>query len=261
MGKKIALVGSAPSSARLAPFRDPEWTVWACSPGTYPLVEMEGAEAFFEMHRWQPPVIGRADHQVPWFTPEYCAWLAKFPGTVYTTEVIPEIKNSVRLPREDLMDKYGAYFWSSSLSWMFAMALEQPGIEEIGLWGIDMSATEEYRYQRPGCHHFITIAMERGIKITVPPESDLLQPMPLYGVSEWDPFAIKMLARTNELQGRLAGAQQRETQAHNEVMFLSGAIDDQKYHQDTWTSQREIDRVIERLATRTNVVPIKAAGD
>jgi hypothetical protein len=143
---KIALVGSAPSSVRLAPFRDPSWTVWACSPGTYPIVEMEGAAAFFELHRWEPPVIGRPDQQVPWFSPEYCAWLAKFKGPVYTTEVIPDIKNSTRLPREMLIEKYGPYFWSSSLAWMLALALEQPGIQEIGLWGVDMSAVEEYRY-------------------------------------------------------------------------------------------------------------------
>jgi hypothetical protein len=258
---KIALVGSAPSSVRLAPFRDPSWTVWACSPGTYPIVEMEGAAAFFELHRWEPPVIGRPDQQVPWFSPEYCAWLAKFKGPVYTTEVIPDIKNSTRLPREMLIEKYGPYFWSSSLAWMLALALEQPGIQEIGLWGVDMSAVEEYRYQRPGCHHFLTIAMERGIKVTIPPESDLLQPMPLYGVDEWNPFAVKLLARQRELTARLQSAVQREAQAHEEAVFLRGAMDDLKYMQDTWTSTRELDRILERMASaapaRAPVVQIR----
>ena len=30
---KVALIGTAPSSRMLAPFNDPSWTIWACSPG------------------------------------------------------------------------------------------------------------------------------------------------------------------------------------------------------------------------------------
>jgi hypothetical protein len=31
----VILLGTAPSSMRLAPFGNPEWEIWACSPGTY----------------------------------------------------------------------------------------------------------------------------------------------------------------------------------------------------------------------------------
>src|SRR3954468_23311721 len=31
--KKVAILGTAPSSRMLAPFNDPEWQIWSCSPG------------------------------------------------------------------------------------------------------------------------------------------------------------------------------------------------------------------------------------
>ena len=45
---------------------------------------------------------------------------------------------------------------------MLAMAIEQKP-EAIGIWGVDMSADEEYSHQRPGCHYFIQRAQELGI--------------------------------------------------------------------------------------------------
>lgn len=252
---KVALLGSAPSSIRLAPYRDPSWTIWGCSPGCYPVAER--ADGWFELHRWEPPVIGRPDLQKPWFSPEYCQWLREFKGTVWTGEHIPEIKNSVRLPREQLIDKYGPYFFTSSLAWMFAMALEQEGVTEIGMWGVDMSANEEYYYQRPGCQFFIQHAVERGIRVIIPPESDLLQPMPLYGVGEWDPMMAKFTARTNELRSRLQDAHNRFESAKQEAQFLQGAIDNQNYWLNTWVGAAPI--IQANFSSVSNVVPIEAA--
>jgi hypothetical protein len=248
---KIALIGSAPASVRLAPYRDAAWKIWGCSPGAYAVVER--ADAWFEMHRWEPPVIGRPDLQVPWFSPEYCLWLKQFQGDVYMAEQLPDVPRSIAYPWQEMVDKYGPYFMNSSLSWMFALALEQPGIEEIGLWGVDMSATEEYGYQRAGCHYFITLAMQRGIKVTVPPESDLLLPKPLYGIGETHPMMIKLTARMRELDGRIMGAQQRFEQAKQEIQFLSGAKDDLNYHLQTWTATVMLEAYFARADARAAV--------
>lgn len=247
MSRRICLLGSAPSSAGLAPFKDPTWALWACSPGAYALVGQNRAfqpgDAYFELHRWEPPVIGDPTQQVTWFSPEYVQYLSQFKGDVWMTELVPEIANAKRLPREHLITKYGAFFWTSSLAWMLAMALEDPEVEEIALFGVDMAAKEEYQFQKPGCLHFITKAMERGIRITVPPESDLLQPQPLYGVSEWSPMMIKLTARKKELQNRLSAANMALQQAQNQAVFLGGALDDVQYMIDTWVSSPEIERL------------------
>lgn len=246
---KIAILGSAPSSLKLAPIGDPSWKIWGCSPGVYPYCP--NPDAWFELHRWEPPVIGNSAKQVPWFSPEYVMWMAqrdpqKCP--VWMANVVPEIRASRALPIDDIMAKYGTYFLTSSISIMMACAIEDilearaagdTGEHTIGLWGVDMAATEEYGYQRAGCQYFITLISQLGINIQVPPESDLLRPMPVYGLSESNWWLIKGTARKRELEGRLAGAMQALESAKQNVHFLQGAIDDHAYHMQTWGEDRE----------------------
>src|SRR3990167_6788901 len=37
---KIAVIGTAPSSRMLAPFNDPSWKIWSCSPGNMEIFSM-----------------------------------------------------------------------------------------------------------------------------------------------------------------------------------------------------------------------------
>lgn len=254
---KIACLGSAPSSVRLAPFGNPEWQIWACSPGTYSILPR--CDAFFELHRWEPGVVGKPDTQRPWFSPEYVAWMGK-QKLVWMYEPVPELPGSKSIPYVELTQRWGSYFWTSSLAYMLAMAMDaiieerqkrkasgMPQAQQdelakgdaVGLWGVDMSATEEYGYQRAGCQHFLCEANRLGIGITVPPESDLLRPMPPYGLVESTHWHIKSLVRKGELEARLAQAQRTAQHAHNEEQFLRGCIDDLKYHMDTWGDDRQ----------------------
>ncbi len=272
---KIALIGSAPSSIKLAPYGDPAWQIWGCSPAVYP--QIPRAEAWFELHRWEPPVIGKAEQQVAWFSPEYCLWMARH-QLVWMAEAVPEIPNSRRLPAEELVRKYGTYFFTSSLAWMFAMAIEAildernardrsakvaedngqrdfaaPPPDCIGLWGVDMSATEEYGYQRAGCQFFAQIAQQLNIQVVVPPESDLLVPPPLYGICESDPMMIKLTTRKAELQGKLAYEQQALAAHQHNVAFLQGALDDLAYILGTWI---QLDKGGAKFQEIFNPVPI-----
>jgi hypothetical protein len=236
--KKIALVGSAPSSIHSAPYDDPEWFVVGCSPGAYGVAGPK-SDAWMELHRFEPQIPGHVGTGQAWFTPEYVEFLIRHPGTVWmATPLPPEFSNALPLPVEELTEEFGPFFFTSSLSWMWAMALMTPGVEEVGMFGVDMSAHEEYGQQRPGCHFFITEAIKRGVKVTVPPESDILQPSFWYGVTENKPMAIKLTARLRELEGRKAAADQRAAQGREESLFLSGAIDDVKYMLDTWVTQQ-----------------------
>ena len=241
--RKICILGSAPSSVRLAPYGDPEYSIWGCSPGVFAVAPR--SDTWFELHRWEPPVIGKADQQVPWFSPEYTMFMARHPK-VWMAEAVPEIPNSHRLPVEDLTAKYGTYFFTSSIAFMLACAIEDiledrastGDMGEISLFGVDMAANEEYGYQRAGCQHFITLAQSLGINIVVPPESDLLRPMPLYGIAESSHWMIKLTSRKRELEQRLAQANNKFSQARTEVDFLNGALDDLNYHMNTWSEDR-----------------------
>ncbi len=250
---KIALVGSAPSSVGLAPCADPSWQIWACSPGAFGHVGR--VDAWFELHRWEP--------DKPWFSAEYVAFMAGLECPVWMIEPVPEIPMSRAYPKAEILEMFGRNWFTSSLAWMLAGAIDQfervdtyppvsmevgsvpqtrdPGPHEIALYGVDMSATEEYMGQKAGCLHFIELARAKGIRVTIPPESDLGQPYPLYGLGETNPMRIKLMARKAELETKLAEAvqqaEQHKTQWEERVratLYFQGAIEDVQYMLNTW---------------------------
>lgn len=221
--EQLCLLGSAPSSLRLAPYGNMNWAMCGCSPGVYGVAPR--AEAWVELHRYEP---GQ-----PWFSPEYCQFLANFPGPVWMSEVRPEIPNSIVLPLVDLVQKYSPYFFTSSLAYMMAMAIEC-GFKRIGLFGVDMAAASEYKDQRLGCQYFAIIAKAHGIEVGVPPESDLFRPSPLYGVSETSHARIKILSRRRELEARVNVALQTQQNAKDETLYLRGALEDLEWAEMDW---------------------------
>ena len=255
---KIALIGSAVSSTHLAPHEDKSyqqylqarpvpmdfskwvndtWEIWGCSPGAAP--GLRRVTRFFELHRWEP---GK-----PWLPAEYCLWLAKLNGPVYTGGPVPDLPNHVLYPIERVESEFGSYFLTSSLALMMALAIleiedarktpgHDPDDDVIGFWGVDMAAQEEYGYQRAGCQHFILEALRRGIGVYVPPESCLLRPMPVYGLSEWDHNYIKLTQRSREMNARYQDAAKRHTESQTEMAALAGSMEDLNYMVNTWTS-------------------------
>jgi hypothetical protein len=168
---------------------------------------------------------------------------------VWMYAVVPEIPNSVRLPHEALIKKYGSYFFTSSIAWMLAMAINaiqesrltrtEPQDDAIGLWGVDMAANEEYADQRPGCQFFVQLAHQLGIQVHVPQESDLMAPPMLYGIGESSHMMVKMTERKREIETRKAQAENGLSQLTREVAFLTGALDDINYMIKTWTTKSE----------------------
>ena len=254
--KKIALFGSAPSSVQIGPFDDPSWEIWACSPGARPFLRR--VNVFFEIHRWEP---------APWFPPEYVSFMAALP-LVYMLGHIPEIPNSTAYPKTQVLDyvygrvldpdgvsrpaKFNPNDFGSSLSWMMALAIMQRP-DEIGLWGVDMSAGEEYGPQRDGLLSLIHVAKSVGIKITVPPESDLLRPCPLYGFREIDPMFIKLSKRIEELSSQQNHWEATYQDADRKRWYFKGALDDVLHVRQTWVSDPQ---AIERMYANPEPRPV-----
>lgn len=251
---KIAIMGSAPSSVQLAPFKNSDyhaWTqgridsltrayrsvpgdfdIWGCSPACW--ASIPRATRWFEVHRWEP---GKA-----WFSHEYCQFLIDFKGPVYTGGKIEEIPNHVVYPIDRIEEKFSSYFLTSSIALMLALAIDEietKGVTDddvIGLWGVDMSAFEEWGYQRPGCQFFVLEALRRGIGVYLPEESDLMRPMPVYGISEWDHNYIKLTSRARDLSERANQAQMQMKQAEEQLNGLRGESAALNAFVNTWTS-------------------------
>ena len=218
---KIAVLGSAPSSRALAPFNDPSWEIWSCSPQNYDLPRVD---AWFELHN--------LDRK---FVPEnkvYTDMLQKHPR-VYVAHADVRLPDATVLDPKPLLQRFGRYFFSSSPAWMLGMALMQ-NPTEIGLWGIDMSASDEYDYQRPGIHYFMHEAAKSGVKVIVPMQSDIGIPHPLYGFKEFWPSYWKKRVHRQELMEKLTRANQKEAKSREEKIALQGALSQMQYEQNTW---------------------------
>jgi hypothetical protein len=116
--------------------------------------------------------------------------------------------------------------------------LKDDSDDTIGFWGVDMSATEEYSRQKPGCWFFGYQILERGIGLYYPPESDLFCPEPIYGISEWDHEYVKATARMRELTTRHDRAAQTIQQCSMEMHMIGGARDDLNYMIKNWMANR-----------------------
>jgi len=216
--KQVVLLGTAPSSMMLAPFGNPDWEIWGCSPGTMSAPRIDRR---YEVHRWEP---GKE-----WFTDTYVQHLKDFKGPVRMFQPVPDVPNCEVIDVEALIKQYSPYFFTSSLAWMMAEAINE-GATKIAFYGVDMAATSEYHDQRMGCQYFAMLAASMGIEVGVPPESDLLRPAPLYGACENSHFWIKETDRARELAGRQRDAQNQLNALTAEVQFLKGAMDDQDWH-------------------------------
>ena len=237
-----------------------DFDIWGCSPGCWSVCPR--ATRWFEVHRWEAGVS--------WFSPEYVQFLRSFKGPVYTGGVVPEIPNHVVYPIDYIEAKFSSYFLTSSLAHMCALAIDTiesirlarakvragivpetiglpAGIDRselykddsddvIGMWGVDMAASEEYAYQRPGCQFFVLEALRRGIGFYLPPESDLMRPQPVYGISEWDHNYIKLTSRARELSARGAQMAQQKHEAELQLAGLQGEQHALNYFVSTWTS-------------------------
>jgi hypothetical protein len=217
---QIAICGSAPSSRLLAPFKDLSWEIWACSPQNY---DYSRVDAWFEVHSLDRKHV---PENKPYFDK-----LEKHPR-VYVTKADGRLPNAIVLEVDRLVNKY-PYFLTSSLAWMMACAIEAKP-ERIGIWGVDMSANDEYAYQRPGMHYFIEKANEANIEIVLPPQSDLAMPIPVYGLKEHWPMYWKLNAFKDELEGRIAVLQKKMANAEKEALVLKGANDYREYIANTW---------------------------
>ena len=222
---KIALVGTAPSSRGLAPYGDTSWEIWACSAGNQN--QIPRVSAWFEIHTnllWP-----ENEH----FGRPYIEWLKQqtFPVYMQDQTLVPR---ATPFPRKELIDEFGPYFFTSSFAWMLAMAIKK-GASEITLYGIDMASRDEYILQRPGAYYFFREAKRRGIKVSAPYESDIMQPPGLYGFSDSTPFGRKMAAREKELKDRVNGMKQQRDQLNSSITYLEGAVEDLDYIRNIWS--------------------------
>jgi hypothetical protein len=208
---KIAILGSAPTSRLLAPLADKDWTIWACSMGNS---DINRVDAWFDPHCYEGAM--REGEQ------QWLAYLDRQP-LVYMQKKDHAVKNSVPIPFDQLRQEFGEFFWEGTPSYMMAMAILQKPTH-IGVYGIDMCHHTEYGRQRASCQFFIHEAWKRGIKVVIPPESEIGQPFPPYGYRDASRPYRRLEAKRKELQEKLAACEHDKNRMEWSIIEIKGAL-------------------------------------
>jgi hypothetical protein len=237
---KVAILGTVPNSRRVAPYKDESWEIWVCSPGNGQGACPERVTRWFELHA----LVDMVGEENKAWCPQYFAWLAAQTFPVYMQERNEYVPQAIPFPRKPLLDRWGANdvrtnWFTSSIAWMIAYALHL-GAKEIGIFGVDMAATEEhYSWQKAGCLRFFEIAREMGVKIVVPLESTLAQRFPIYGYAEASRHGRATIIREMEIKQRIAALDQQKHASEMEAAFFRGALEQISFERRTWVDGQD----------------------
>ncbi len=227
MKKKLAIVGTAPSSLHLAPYNDPDYEIWGLN-GVYGYIDFPNISNFtrwFELHSLEV-------HRDAYPDDGFFKGL-KIP--LVTQEVFPDYPTSVKYPLEEVLARFPRRYFTNSVSWMLALAIIE-GYTDISLFGIDMAVASEYGFERPSCEYFLGYAEGMGINIHIPPESDLLKTPFLYGFEDEQQnfMRSKLLAKKAEYEAKKAEYQRHIEHATAALNTYDGALQDVEYTLGVW---------------------------
>jgi hypothetical protein len=228
---KVAIIGTVTVSRMLAPFQDQEWEIWGCSPGNRRALPR--VTRWFELHAVMD--VKRPENG-DWNS-DYFGWLKEQTFPIYMQEPNELVPGCKVFPRNEWLAEFGDRgrdAATSSIALMIGYAIMQ-GAKEIGVFGVDMAAEEEaYTFQKPGCRQMLMIAAERGIKVSVPLESCLATPPPLYGYAESSRLGMKMYVRQNEYEAAITNTRNEIAHLERKLHNLMGALEVTKYVRRTF---------------------------
>jgi hypothetical protein len=235
--KKVAIIGTVPMSKRIAPYNDPTWDIWVCSPGNSQGGAPPRITAWFELHSL---VDLKGPESAAWW-PHYMNWLNSQTFPLFMQERSEEFPRATPFPRKTILQKWGpsdkrTNWFTSSPAWMFAYAMLL-GAPEIGIFGVDMAASEEhYSWQKAGLLRMFEFAREAGIKVTIPLESSLSMGAPMYGYAEQSYMGRSLIVREFELKENVKRLETELQGKMQELSFHRGALEQVLFDRRTYVS-------------------------
>jgi hypothetical protein len=230
--RQVAIVGFADSWVR-TPWENPHLDLWGLN-SLHKIAQDKPWSAWFQLHDLDTH-HGKDD--------EHLGWLASREIPIY---MFPEhaVKYRDRIPmvtdypKEEILKFFDTDYFTNSISWMIALAIYQD-YNHIGVYGVDMAQTTEYREQRPSCEFFLGWAKGAGIDIVIPDDSDLLKTSHLYGLEESRGHIKRLKARMQKVQEQRAQVESQINQGQSVLNQLIGQQENMNYVLQTWTSNPE----------------------
>ncbi len=193
---KVCIIGFADSKVQ-APYDDESYEFWGVNEMWYDK-SVKKCDVLFELHDYKWIVEGKR-------LKEHIKWLRENREVpVFMQRHYDDIPLSFPYPKDDIIKRFGSYF-TNTISWEIALAIHL-GYKEIRIYGVNMANDVEYASQRPSCEYFIGLARGMGIEVYLPPESDLLKCLYLYGFEdgELSMMSAKYDAFIKEQEQRIA---------------------------------------------------------
>jgi hypothetical protein len=201
---KVIILGYCPYTLADVPWNLPDFEYWGMN-DLY--LNIPKADRWFEMHIRE--LIEKSLRNQ-----EHLHWLKTAQIPIYMIQKHDDIPMSKEYPLQKILKEfqYGNYL-TNSCSFMIALAILE-GFKEIRIYGIDMASDRlldrEYGFQRPSCEYWLGVAAGRGIKIFIPPKSDLLKKAYLYGYEEDAEKRVKIEARSTDMSNQIAQMEQQK---------------------------------------------------
>lgn len=174
--KKVAIVGFAPSTREKAPYNNPDFEIWVLNEYYTCIPQGNNITRWFEIHQRDTVLESKR-------SPDYIQHLKDSKIPIYMVQKYDDIPMSIPYPLDEIREKLKTDYFTNSISYMVAMAIVE-GYEDIHLYGVDMAQEEEYAKERPSVEYFIGYAVSKGIKVYIPPESDICKVPYFYGFEE-----------------------------------------------------------------------------
>lgn len=228
--RKIALLGTAPQW-QAAPFDDPTWEIWGLFGVT---LVAKRLTRLFELH--DKNII---EQMVKQYSPDGRYWevCKKMGKEFYTRDAFEQAPEAQRFDFEGKMKRYGKYF-ASSASWMLAEALDQ-NPAEIGIFGVNMAADEEYAHQKPSLSYLIGWGKAQGIKFTIPSSSELMSLTHQYGLEDPPRFLASVAQRKHEINQHLAIAKQNIINSQLQAANAEGALQQVQWFEQNFSAEHK----------------------
>lgn len=216
--KKVALVGFAPNTRNMAPWRNDEFEIWGCNE-LYLQMKIELFDRWYDIHKGKLVETGYSSS-------DHGRWLKKCPVPLYMQEhMLPTFPNARKFPVDEIIAKFGRDYFTNTIAFMLAHALYE-GFEEIHIYGVDMLMGSEYEHQRPCCEFWVGIALGMGVKVHIPDESALLKQNFRYG---YDVPPESGAVDPAFLQARYTAIEQNHMAAMREQAFTAGQAAENRF--------------------------------
>ena len=170
--KKVHLIGKGPGFLD-APALSEEYEVW----GLNDVRLYKEVDILFNMH-----YLNTIDSPN-----KICLIVAEQDNIpLYTIRKYDWLSNSISYPLDEIVEKHGHKYFSSSICYMIALAIHLK-VTDLDLWGVCFHSNHKDIWQRSGVEYWLGVATGKGINITIHGESALLQvgaDNQLYGYEE-----------------------------------------------------------------------------